>query len=67
VIGSYIVITCAVDVDGVRDVHVAADGPAHAFGDHRLAIARRAVEEHGLAGVDRRPELLEHLLADDQM
>ena len=56
----------AVDVDRVRHVHVAAERPAHAFGDHRLAVAGRAVEEHRLAGVDRRAELLEHLVADDE-
>ena len=49
-----------VDVDGVRHVHVAADRPAEAFGNHRLAVAGRPVEEERLVGVGGRPELLEH-------
>ncbi len=57
----------AVDVDRVRHVHVAAERAAQAFGDHGLAVSGRAVEEHRLAGVDRRAELLEHLVADDQV
>ena len=38
-----------------------------AFGDDRLAVPGRPVEEHRLAGVDRRAELLEHVVADDQV
>ena len=34
---------------------------------HGLAVAGRAVEEQRLAGVHRRPELVEHALADDQL
>ena len=57
----------AVDLDRVRHVHVAADGSSEALRDHRLAVARRAVEEQRLAGVDRGPELLEDVVADDEV
>ena len=57
----------AVHVDRVRDVHVAADRRAHAFGQHGLAVSGRPVEKHGLAGVDRGPELLEHRVVHDQV
>ena len=35
--------------------------------DDRLAVSGRAVDEHRVAGVDRRAELIQHVLADDQM
>ena len=57
----------AVHVDRVRHVHIATERAAHAFGNHRLAVAGRSVEEHGLAGVDRRAEVLEHVVVDDEM
>ena len=56
-----------VDLDRVRHVHVAAEGASHALGDHGLAVTGRAVEEHRLARVDRRAELLEDVVADDEM
>ena len=37
------------------------------FRDDGLAVARRAVEEQRLAGVHRRPELIEHRVVDDQV
>jgi hypothetical protein len=57
----------AVDVDRVRDEHLAADRAAHPFGNHRLAVAGSTVEEDRLAGVHRRPELLENRVGDDQV
>ncbi len=57
----------AVHVERVRHVHIAADRAAHAFGNHRLAVSRGSVEEHGLAGVDRRAEVLEHVVVDDEV
>ena len=57
----------AVDVDGERHVHVAAERRAHPFRDHGLAVPGRAVQEYRFARVDRRPELLEHVVADDEM
>ena len=57
----------AVDVERVRHVHLAADGAAHAVGDHRLAVAGRAVEEHGLVRVDRGAELLEDVIGNHQV
>src|SRR2546425_185031 len=57
----------AVDVDRMGNVHVAADGAAHAFTNDRLAVSRRPVQEHRFAGVHRRAKLLEHAVADDEM
>ena len=56
----------AVDVDGVRHVHVGAERAADPFGDDGLAVAGRAVEEERLARVHRRTELVVHRLVDDQ-
>src|SRR5262245_47205813 len=56
-----------VDVDRMRDVHVAAERAAHAFRQHRLAVSGRSVEKHALAHVHGRAELLEDVVADDQM
>src|SRR6185503_18517121 len=50
-----------------RHVHVAADGTAQSFGNHGLPIARRAIEKDCLVGVGRWTELLEDVIADDEM
>ena len=56
-----------VHLDRVRHEHVAADRAPEALGDDALAVPRRAVEKDRLVGVDRRPELLEHAVADDEV
>ena len=37
------------------------------LGDYCLAVSGRSVHEHRVSGCDRRPELIEHLLTDDEM
>ena len=57
----------AVDLDGPGDqdaVVVDADEP---LGDGRLAGARRAVEEHGALGDERRAQLVEQPVVDHQV
>ena len=56
-----------VDVDGMRHEHVAAERAAHALGEDGLPVAGRAVQKHGLAGIDGRPELFEDRVADNQV
>ena len=51
----------------MRHEHLGAERAADAFRDDGLAVAGRAVEEQRLAGVHRRPELVEHRLVDDQL
>ena len=46
---------------------LAAERAADPFGHDRLAVAGRAVEEERLRRVDRRPELVEHRLVDDEL
>ena len=43
-----------------------AEGGGDPLGDARLAVARRAEQEQPAAGIDRRPEPVEHLLAQQQ-
>ena len=57
----------AVDVDGVRNVHVPARRAPHAFGNHSLSVAGRPIEKDGLVGVDRGTELIEHALIHDKV
>ena len=35
--------------------------------DHRLAIPWRSVDEHGVSAIDRRAQLVDHAVADDEM
>ena len=55
------------DLDRVRDRDVAVEQIADRLRDDRLAVSGRAVDEHRVAGVDGRAELVEHAVADDQM
>ena len=57
----------AIDVDRVRQIHVAAERPAHALGDDRLAVSGRPVQEDRFSGVDGGAKLVEHVVFDDQM
>ena len=51
----------------VRDGDVAVEQVADRLRDDRLAVAGRAVDEHRVAAVDRRAELIEHALAEHQV
>ena len=57
----------AVRLDGVRDVDGVAHEPRDALGDARLAVAGVAEEEDRLRRVDRRADLVEHLVGDDEV
>ena len=57
----------AVDIERPGHVQVATQCTTDAFGHDGLAVPRRPVKEHGLAGVHGRAELIEHLRVDDQM
>ena len=46
---------------------VLPEGGGDALGDAGLAVARRAEQEQAPAGVDRRPEPVEHLLVQQQV
>ena len=50
----------AVDADRAGNPDVAAEGGGDPLGDARLAVARRAEQEQPPAGVDRRPQPVEH-------
>ena len=52
------------DLERMRNGDLAVQQVADRLRDDRLAVARRAVDEHRVAGVDRRTELIEHALAD---
>ena len=56
-----------IDVDRVRQVHVAAQRAPHAFREHRFAVSGRPVEKDRLARVHGRAELLDHLVANDEV
>ena len=51
----------------IGDVQVAIEQFLDGLRDHRLAVARRPVDEHRVAGVDGGPQLVHHAVADDQM
>ncbi|MBI2297527.1 MAG: hypothetical protein HYU66_01015 [Armatimonadetes bacterium] len=53
-------------LDGVGDEDPAAERFAHPLGHQGLAVARMAVEEQRLAGVEGRPELEQHVLGHHQ-
>ena len=57
----------SIDVERVRQIHVAAERPPHALRDDRLAVSRRPVQEDRFAGVDGGAKPIEHLVLDDQM
>ena len=57
----------AFDLDRVRDGDVAVEQVVDGLRDDGLAVAGRAVDEHRVAGIDRRSELVEDLVADDEM
>ena len=56
-----------IDIDRVGDVDVTSQRATHAFGNHRLPVSRRAVEEHRAGRVDGRTEAVEHLVVHDQI
>ena len=56
----------AVDADGPGNPNLVAEGGRDPLGDARLAVARRAEEEQSPAGVDGRPQPIEHLSAQQQ-
>ena len=55
------------DFERVRDGDVAVEQAANRLRDDGLAVSRRAVDEHRMAGVDRGTELVEHAIADHEM
>ena len=55
------------DFEGVWNRDVAVEQVANRLRDDRLAVAGRTVDEQRMAGVDRRAELIEHALSDDEM
>ena len=57
----------ALDFEGVRNEDVAVEQIMNRLRDDRLAIARRAVHEHRVPGIDGGPELVQDALADHQM
>ena len=56
-----------VDVDSVGHVHLATKRVPHAFREHRLAVARRAIKKDRLTRVHRGTELLQHLVGDHEV
>ncbi len=56
----------AVDADRAGNPNLAAEGGRDPLGDARLAVARRAEEKQSPAGIDGRPEPIEHLPAQQQ-
>ena len=57
----------AVHVDDVGHVHLHAERPPDPLGQDGLAVAGRAIQKQRLARIDGRPQLVEHLLVDDEM
>ena len=55
------------DLDRMRNGDFAVHQIANGLRDDRLAVARRAVDEHRVAGGNGRSDLVEHLVADDQV
>ena len=56
----------AVDADGPGNPDLVAEGGGDPLGDARLAVARRAEQEQPPAGIDGRPEPVEHAAAQQQ-
>ena len=56
----------AVDADGAGHPDFPAEGGGDSLGDAALAVARRTEQEQPSARVDRRPEPVEHVLAEQQ-
>lgn len=56
-----------VDLDGIGDINDTLERRADRFGDGRLAVPRRAIEQHGAAGVHRRAEMVDEPVGQDQM
>ena len=57
----------ALDRDRVRHGDVAVEQVADALRDDRLAVAGRAVDEQRVAGVDGRPERIDHAIAEHEV
>ena len=57
----------ALNLERMRNGDLAVEQVANGLRDDRLAIARRAVDEHRVAGIDRRSELVEHPIADHEV
>ena len=57
----------AVDVERVRNPHLAVEQVADRLRDDRLAVAGRPVDEERVPGVHGRTELIEHPLAQDEV
>ena len=55
------------DLQRMRNRDVAVEQVANRLRDDRLAVAGRAVDEQRVAGIDRRAELIEHALPEDEM
>ncbi len=55
----------ALDLHRVRNEDVSAEQAGDGLRDHRLAVARRPVEEQGLGGVDGGPEHVVNRLRED--
>src|SRR5690242_16762235 len=55
------------DVDGVRNANITMHQASDRLRDHRLSVARRAVHEHRMTGVDGRAHLVQHALADHEV
>ena len=48
----------------VWDKNILAKATSNSLRDRRFAVARRTVDEHALAGIDRGAKLAEHLRLD---
>ena len=57
----------ALDLERVRNEDVAVEQIVNRLRDDRLAVARRAVHEHRVPGIDGGPELVQDPLADHQV
>ena len=55
------------DFERMRNRDVAVEQVANRLRDDRLAVAGRAVDEQRVSGVDRRAELIEHALPEDEV
>ena len=51
----------------VRNQNRAGQQRADGFGDGGLAVARRAKQKDGFAGIDRRTQLIQHRLTQNEM
>ena len=55
------------DFDRVRNGDLAVEQVPDGLGDHGLAVAGRAVDEHRVSGGDRGADLVEHPLAEHEV